>query len=87
MSTRTRVILAIAAGTAVLIAAGYLLLPRPHEDYRGPVEAIRFGVETSILSAPVWVAQAKGYFRDEGIDAQIRDFDSGRTAMRTMLVP
>ncbi len=50
-----------------------------------PVDKIRLGVETSVLSSPVWIAQNKGYFQTEAIDVEIKDFGSGKTALRTML--
>lgn len=50
-----------------------------------PVDKIRLGVETSILSSPVWIAENKGYFQIEGLDVETKDFGSGKTALRTML--
>ena len=55
------------------------------EKYTGPVEKITFGVETSILPSAVWVAENKGYFQEEGLDVEIKEFGSGRTALATML--
>lgn len=41
--------------------------------------------EMSLLPATVWVAEKLGYFKDEGLDLNIREFDSGRNALETML--
>ncbi len=49
------------------------------------IEKITLGVETSLLTAAVWVAENKGYFEREGLDLTIKDFDSVRTALATML--
>ena len=49
------------------------------------IEKITLGVETSLLPAAVWVAENKGYFEREGLDLTIKEFDSGRTALATML--
>ena len=49
------------------------------------IEKVTLGVETSLLTAPVWVAENKGYFEREGLDLTIKEFDSGRTALATML--
>ncbi|MGA2225253.1 MAG: NrtA/SsuA/CpmA family ABC transporter substrate-binding protein [Syntrophobacteraceae bacterium] len=50
-----------------------------------PVDKIRLGVETSVLSSPVWIAENKGYFQVEGLDVEIKEFGSGKMALRTML--
>lgn len=57
----------------------------PEEKYTGPVEKITFGVEKSIFSSVVWVAENKGYFEEQGLDINIKEFDSGRNAFKTML--
>ena len=49
------------------------------------IKKVTLGVETSLLPASVWVAENKGYFKEEGLDLTIREFDSGRTALATML--
>ena len=53
--------------------------------YAGPVEKIRFGVETSILPSAVWVAESKGYFLEQGLDVEIKEYDSGKNALKAML--
>ena len=49
------------------------------------IKKVTLGVETSLLPAAVWVAENKDYFRGEGLDLTIKEFDSGRTALATML--
>ena len=49
------------------------------------IKKVTLGVETSLPPAAVWVAENKGYFRGEGLDLTIKEFDSGRTALATML--
>jgi len=41
--------------------------------------------EMSLLPATVWVAEELGYFDEEGLNLTIREFDSGRNALETML--
>jgi len=41
--------------------------------------------EMSLLPATVWVAENQNYFNDEGLNLSIREFDSGRNALETML--
>jgi len=71
---------------AVLGGAAYVLLgQRGPEKYTGPLEKITLGVDFSVISAPVWVAENRGYFQKEGLDVKIRDYSSGRTALVDML--
>jgi ABC-type nitrate/sulfonate/bicarbonate transport system substrate-binding protein len=49
------------------------------------VEKIIVGAEMVPHASPLWIAEHKGYFREEGLTVEIREFDSGRTALRTML--
>jgi len=48
-------------------------------------EKIIIGAETVAHASPVWIAENRGYFRDENLAVEIREFESGRTALRTML--
>ncbi|MBI2865080.1 MAG: ABC transporter substrate-binding protein [Chloroflexi bacterium] len=70
---------------SVLLSALMAQLLGCGQQAQEPLGRIRFGVETSILSAPVWIAESRGMFREQGLDVEIREFDSGRTAFRTML--
>ncbi len=76
----------IAIVIAVLGAAAWVLLrQRGPGKYAGPLGKITFGVDFSVISAPVWVAENRGYFQKEGLDVKIRDYSSGRTALVDML--
>jgi len=75
---------------AILIAflgmAAYVgLRQRGPEPYTGPMTKITFGVDFSVISAPVWVAENRGYFQKEGLDVEIKNYSSGRTALADML--
>jgi len=41
--------------------------------------------EMSLLPSTVWVAEARGFFTAHNIELEIREFDSGRNALETML--
>lgn len=53
---------------------------RPHK-----MLSMTLASEMSLLPATVWVAEKLGYFKDEGLNLTIREFDSGRNALETML--
>jgi len=49
------------------------------------LEKIVLGAETAPHAAPVWIAENKGYFREQALQVEIKEFESGRTALRSML--
>ncbi len=55
------------------------------EKHTGPMDKVVLGAEASMLPAAVWVAEGKGYFREEGLDVTIKEFDSGRLSFLAML--
>lgn len=48
-------------------------------------EKIVLGAQAIIHLAPVWVAEEKGYFKEEGLNVVIKEFTSGRASLKTML--
>ncbi len=52
----------------------------------GPAEVLVLAAEMSLLPATVWVAEKQGFFHEEGLEVNIREFSSGRNALETMLV-
>lgn len=46
---------------------------------------IILGCETSLLTAPVWIAEKKGYFQEEGLNVKTKVFDSGKASFLAML--
>ena len=82
-----KIILIVIVIVIIALGAGsyfWLGLKQP-EKYTGPVEKIIFGVETSLLPSAVWVAENRGYFQEQGLDIEIKEFDSGKNALKTML--
>jgi ABC-type nitrate/sulfonate/bicarbonate transport system substrate-binding protein len=51
----------------------------------GPIETITLGANWSLLSAPIWIAEHQGYFRDAGLEVTIKEFPTGRAAFLAML--
>ncbi len=84
MSLKPKLVLAfiLTALIAVIMVGSYYWLGQKPTV---PVEKINFGVELSLLPAMVWVAERNGYFQEEGLDVNIKGFDSGRSAMSAML--
>jgi NitT/TauT family transport system substrate-binding protein len=72
----------------ILILGGYLLLnffqSNQTKKYTGPVEKIRIGNigEYSIFNI---IAQEKGYFTQNGLDAQIIEYESGPPSIDALL--
>ena len=54
-------------------------------EYSGPTDKIVLGSQLFILSSPIWVAESQGYFKKNGLEVVIKEFDSGKTALNTML--
>jgi ABC-type nitrate/sulfonate/bicarbonate transport system substrate-binding protein len=52
---------------------------------QAPANEIILGCEMSFVSSPVWIAENRGYFKEEGVNVIIKEFDSGKTALDTML--
>ena len=52
-----------------------------------PVKPVSMTIaaEMSLLPATVWVAEKQGYFKELGLNLTIREFDSGRNALESML--
>lgn len=55
------------------------------KSFSGPVGTLRLGAETGLLASTVWIAEHNGYFNDQGLDVQIKEFPSGRSALASML--
>jgi len=74
----------VALGLAV---GGYFGLRQEEPDkYRGEItREVILGCERSLLTAPVWVAENKGYFQEEGLNVIIEGFDSGKASLAAML--
>jgi len=53
--------------------------------YTGLIEKMTFGVEVSLLPAAIWVAEAKGYFEDYGLDLVIKEYATGKDSFLGML--
>lgn len=76
--------IALALALAVLVGgAAFMLAGRDEEP--ATREPLTLGDTSSATATPVWVADAKGYFRAEGLDVTARHFEFGRQALAEML--
>jgi len=53
--------------------------------YTGPVEKISIGATTQELSALIWIAEEKGYFEENGLDATVKAYDTGIETKNALL--
>ena len=87
MSKKLSLIIVILVIIALAVE-GYVLLQtyrNPAKKFTGPMEKITVGVEKSLLPALVWIAEDKGYFTENGVEVTIKEYDSGRAALKAML--
>ena len=47
-------------------------------------EKVTVGVSKSFLSIPVYIAQKQGFFSDEGLDVTLKEYPSGKMAVRAL---
>ncbi|MGD9577622.1 MAG: ABC transporter substrate-binding protein [Syntrophorhabdus sp.] len=78
MATATKIIVAIVFPALIFFIITCSNTPRQ-------VEKVVVGVETVPHTSPVWIAENRSYFQKEGLNVEIREFESGRTALQTML--
>lgn len=71
---------------AVLILISMIFITSCSEDKaKGEIADITLAAEMSLLPATVWVAENLGLFAKHNINLTIKEFDSGRNALETML--
>ncbi len=50
----------------------------------GPKESVTLGVSSIVMSTPIFVAQAKGYFEEEGVQVTLKPYPTGKKALDGM---
>lgn len=70
----------IALRAALLLLATVTLNHPAHAQQK-----LSIGAETSLMASSVWIADALGYFKEEGIDVKVESFGAGRNALETLL--
>jgi NitT/TauT family transport system substrate-binding protein len=73
----------------LIIIAGYLWLngrkPPNAVKPEAPLDKITIGTHAGKISGLIFIAQEKGYFRENGLDATVKIYDSGRDAIQDLL--
>jgi NitT/TauT family transport system substrate-binding protein len=82
--TATPIIFFILIFCAIVFSFGCKGQPSEKKEFKGQREPVTIGVATLLLSAPVIIAQEKGYFADEGLDVSIKTYPYGKIALEAM---
>lgn len=70
----------------IIIAALIFSCTKKEEPkFTGPMQKITIGIQTSIITAPIIIAQKKGFFKDNGLDVTIKIYNTGTLALKGML--
>jgi ABC-type nitrate/sulfonate/bicarbonate transport system substrate-binding protein len=72
-----------------IIIAGYLWQTK-HPPLKpltptSPLEKISLGINAGKISGLVFIAQDQGYFRDNGLEADLKIYETGRDAIKDLL--
>lgn len=70
---------------ALMIASIACLMLAPGCGKPARAEKLSLGVYPSEMSAPIFIAAARGYFADNGLDVFTKRYDSGVTAVKGLL--
>ncbi|MCP3924602.1 MAG: ABC transporter substrate-binding protein [Desulfobacterales bacterium] len=69
--------------TAIAVICCYFIVTK-QADFPTTQEPLSIGISKSFLSIPVYIAQAKGFFAEEGIDITINEYTSGKMATKKL---
>ena len=85
MRAKSKIVLRTILGTVLLLAFVVLsVFCQKAEKSIGPKEKVTVGVGSGGLSLPFIIAQEKGFFQEEGLDAVVKYYPSGKKAMEAM---
>jgi len=71
----------------ILAVGGYFWLSQEKpEKYTGPVEKITLAAYAGETGALVYVAEDQGFFKENGLEVTIKDYESGKAAADALIV-
>lgn len=90
MQGKTKINLAIlAVGLLLVVGTGYFWLaaPQPPQTLKpeGPLEKLSIGVNAGKFGGLIFIAQEQGYFRGNGLEADLKFYEAGRDAIKDLL--
>ena len=80
-----KILIGIITVVAVLGIGLYWYIQDQSGGYTGPVEPISIGATTQELSTLIWIAEEKGYFEENGLDATVKAYDTGIETKNALL--
>lgn len=73
---------------ATAIASGFIYWQKHKTTptkYTGPIETVRLSTYLGEYAGLIWIAQNKGYFAENGLDVNIKEFQTGIEAMDSLV--
>ena len=71
-----KVIIGIVVGVIVVLAV-VLFIQKQAGKYPGEMKKVTIGATTQELSTLIWIAEDQGYFNQNGLDAEVKGYDTG----------
>ena len=66
-----------------IVGTNFLVSCKPGE-FTGSTEKVRLGISRSFLSVPAYIAKNQGYFTEEGLDVEVKEYSSGKKATKAL---
>lgn len=83
-SKRKLTVLATLTVILLCVAGLYTIKGNSNQNKTAQIE-VSYAAPLTIAAAPVYIADAKGFWKDEGLNMKVTNFDSGRKALDALL--
>lgn len=84
MVSKSKLFTIIIAISLTLAGIVFLTAQKTIAKSAGPFDKITLGARPGVMVALVWVADAKEFFKEEGLDLSLKEYPSGKWALRGM---